>query len=414
MTKVMQTAKDLTEKREVPTPTDTIARERLGELISDGIGGAYADSRVISPPMRMAVRQNHPDGPAYQEALSYTFLIHSMKFPRITRLGDGRIVLVATGWTHAEDAGGATAFIAYSDDEGQNWSQPREILRGSMRPQPVALGGQQLMLYRATPEHQGSRFSDDGGETWTDGEPMPKFEGKPTYHHGSLVVEGETIYSISFYEGAPHGPGAPDGPTDWVSYSVLWISHDLGRTWDSVIPLPEDWCACEGALTRARDGALVLALRVWPAEWIRDLPEPDSDHRQRIATARSMDNGLTWTDYQIHFDYGRMHTDLITLANGDIMMTYASRMGDIDGEMFHGVEAVLSHDNGQTWDWDNRFILFRWAMHESMAWPVSMELADGRILTLYTYHYHPSWGEGALGAPGYPMGITSAVIWSPR
>lgn len=34
MTRVMQTAKDLTEKREVPTPTGAIARERLGELNS--------------------------------------------------------------------------------------------------------------------------------------------------------------------------------------------------------------------------------------------------------------------------------------------------------------------------------------------------------------------------------------------
>jgi len=398
----MQTAKDVTERREVPTPVDTIARERLAGLVAQGSGGEFANTRVITPTMRIAVRQNHPEGPTYQEAHSYTFLMHSMGFPRLARLGDGRIVLVATGWTD----GGRAAFILYSDDEAQSWSQPREILRGDMRPQPVALGGQKLMLYRATPQHQGSYFSDDGGETWTAGEPMPKFEGKPTYHHGSLVVEGETIYSISYYEGAAHDP------TGWSSYPVLWISHDLGRTWDSVIRLPEEWLACEGALTRAGDGALVASLRVRPAQWTRDLPNPDSDHWQRIATARSMDNGLTWTDYQVHFDYGRVHTDLITLANGDVMLTYASRIGDIDGEKYHGVEAVLSHDNGRTWDWDNRFILFRWAMHESMAWPVSMELADGRILTVFLYHYWPSWGEGAPDLPGHL--ITSAVIWSPK
>ena len=27
-----------------------------------------------------------------------------------------------------------------------------------------------------------------------------------------------------------------------------------------------------------------------------------------------------------------------------------------------GQEAVLSRDNGRTWDWDRRFILYRWAM----------------------------------------------------
>ena len=136
------------------------------------------------------------------------------------------------------------------------------------------------------------------------------------------------------------------------------------------------------------------------------------DHWRRLTTARSLDKGLTWTDHQVHFDYGKVHSGLVTLSNGDLLLTYAARMGEVDGEIYHGIEAVLSRDHGKTWDWHNRFILFRWAMHESMAWPVSMELADGRILTVFLYHYWPSWGEGAPGLPGHL--ITSAVIWSPK
>ena len=30
------------------------------------------------------------------------------------------------------------------------------------------------------------------------------------------------------------------------------------------------------------------------------------DHWRRLATARSVDNGLTWTDYQVHFDFGKV------------------------------------------------------------------------------------------------------------
>ena len=108
-----------------------------------------------------------------------------------------------------------------------------------------------------------------------------------------------------------------------------------------------------------------------------------------------------------------MHSRLLTLSSGDILLTYAVRMGELDGEVYHGIEAVLSSDNGKTWDWDRRFILFRWAMHQSMHSPQSIELADGRILTLFGYHYDAKWNEGPLGAAGYPMGITSTVIWSP-
>ena len=52
-------------------------------------------------------------------------------------------------------------------------------------------------------------------------------------------------------------------------------------------------------------------------------------------------------------------------------------------------------------------------MHQSTHTPVSIELPDGRILTLFLYHYNASWGEGSLGNPGYPLGITSIVFWTP-
>ena len=44
------------------------------------------------------MRQEHPDGPRYQEARSYTFLVHSMKFARLAQMDDGRLVAIATGW----------------------------------------------------------------------------------------------------------------------------------------------------------------------------------------------------------------------------------------------------------------------------------------------------------------------------
>ena len=124
-----------------------------------------------------------------------------------------------------------------------------------------------------------------------------------------------------------------------------------------------------------------------------------------------MDNGRTWTDHQVHFKYGKVHSELITLNNGDIVMTYAARMGELEGKMYHGIEAVLSHDEGKTWDWDHRFILFRWANTQHMHTPDSVELDDGRILTVFCYHYDGSWGAGAFGSR--LLGLTSAVIWAP-
>ncbi len=188
-----------------------------------------------------------------------------------------------------------------------------------------------------------------------------------TTRHGTILVEGETVSGVFATEDNSDASG-------WTARSLIRRSRDGGRTWNEGIWLPREWQVSEGALARAADGALVVSLRTAQTP---GMPST-CDHWRRITTARSVDDGLTWTDHQVHFDYGKVHSGLVTLRNGDILMTYAARMG----ELYHGIEAVLSSDHGKTWDWDSRFVLFRWAMHQSMHSPVSVELADGRILPI--------------------------------
>jgi len=394
----MRRARDVSVKASVPTPRETMSLERIDRLVSHAGSARFAKDRVISPPMTIAVRQMHPDGPTYQEALTYTFLIHSMKFAKLTRMNDGRLILLGTAWfdnTGGEKRGN---FILSSDDDGQSWSQPRLVPRISGRARPVNLDGKKLIAIGGNVVR-----SDDGGETW--GEPTPHplrlSDGKQTWSHGSILVEGDDLWVISYSEGKPHGPA------DWTAYSWLWRSRDAGRTWETPIALPPEWCTSEGSVTRAKDGALVISLRTAQQP---GMPS-HCDHWRRITTARSMDDGLTWTDHQVHFRYGKIHSKLLTLPGGDLLMTYAARMGELDDQLYHGIEAVLSRDHGKTWDWDNRFILFRWAMHQSMHTPESVLLSDGRILTIFLYHYDAPWGNGSFGST--VLGITSAVIWSP-
>jgi hypothetical protein len=400
--KPLPTARDVSQRAKVPTPTDTIPLERLKTLAARDPAAEFDPNRFITPHMPIAVRQQHPDGPKYQEGVSYTFLVHSMKFAAMCRLGDGRIAMVGTGWVSGSTQEERACFIAYSNDEGQTWSQPVEFHRGLERPQPIALGGQHLLLIPMDDDGFLS-FSDDGGRNWSKKTPFPKLgDGRTTYHKGSVLVEKGVVTGVFTTSGKPRGP------TQWRAYSLLRRSRDGGRTWKEGIWLPPEWQTSEGAITRADDGALVVALRTAQPP---DYPS-FSDHWRRLTTARSLDDGQTWTDHQVHFKYGKVHSDLITLKDGRILLTYAARMGELDGRIYHGIEAVVSRDHGRTWDWDKRFILFRWAMHQTMHSPCSLQLSDGRILTLFLYHYGARWGQSGVGGSGRTVGITSAVIWS--
>ena len=68
----------------------------------------------------------------------------------------------------------------------------------------------------------------------------------------------------------------------------------------------------EGSVARASDGALVAALRT-----VQEPGFPSyNDHWRRITIARSLDDGLTWVDREVYFRSGKVHSDLITLADG--------------------------------------------------------------------------------------------------
>ena len=136
----------------------------------------------------------------------------------------------------------------------------------------------------------------------------------------------------------------PD-PSDARWKQFLLRSRGGGKTRDKPICLPADW-GSEGAITRAKDGGLLVALRMGQAPGYPKY----NDHWRRIRTARWTDGGKTWTDMQVYFKYGKVRSDLLTRPNGDIVNTYATRIGKLDGRVYHGIEAVVSHDHGKMWE----------------------------------------------------------------
>lgn len=187
-------------------------------------------------------------------------------------------------------------------------------------------------------------------------------------------------------------------------------AYNVGtHTWGEPSFFPENWYGDEGSLTRARNGDLIAAFRT-----LRPGVPYLSDHYMGIFTTRSSDNGVTWSEPAVHFLYGHHHCSLLVLGDGRILMTYVARIGELDGRTYHGIEAVVSQDNGATWDWERRCILFR-GSNEAMHSPQSVQLSDGGILTSFMYHTDFTWCEGER-VPGVTnvlgIGHVSAAIWS--
>lgn len=77
----------------------------------------------------------------------------------------------------------------------------------------------------------------------------------------------------------------------------------------------------------------------------------------------SKDNGHTWSPINQLYMHGCFHASPVLMPNNDLVMPHVVRMGYDDtpeGLPQYGIEAVVSHNHGQTWKLDRRYVLDKW------------------------------------------------------
>ena len=70
-------------------------------------------------------------------------------------------------------------------------------------------------------------------------------------------------------------------------------------------------------------------------------------HHSKVCCNRSIP-GHTWSWPMVHSLYAHVHSSLLTLPDGRILLTYAARVGEIGGQLYHDHEVAVSHDHGAT------------------------------------------------------------------
>ncbi len=282
-----------------------------------------------------------------------------------------------------------------SDDHGKTWSPRRWLsVDGAGKPLGVGLGltrlgAGDLLVF---PEDLKAFWSSsDYGQTWK-ASPVT-VSGSEKYAWDPLLVlrdaKGRPERAVQAYwtpTGVPWG--SPDAP---YSQGYLRTTTDGFRTWTNDAKVPQWLGVNEVQLLLAANGDWVAACRTdYPQRFAR----LQFDHYGGLGVSISKDHGKTWSEVKRLYEWGRHHPSLVLLPKRKILMTYVVRLGypnDPQGYPQFGVEAVLSSDNGRTWDVDHRYVLATWTGHlkDERSWFCSVQststvlLPDGNLLTAF-------------------------------
>lgn len=241
--------------------------------------------------------------------------------PSVQTLPDGRVLLTHGGWN---------SWMAYADTKDK-YPGPSAYVKAR------GIGGISRYL-----------FSSDGGRTWGKPVAVPAFAVHgPTWKDGGFYAA--TLESTPNSRSIVMYRGSSDA-AKWEKISTV-IENNTPRAvyqepHTAVLP----------------DGTLAVAVRV-PA-----------DGYMRLCFSK--DEGLTWSE-PVTTPVKGYPQHLLVLRDGRLLATYGYRYYP------EGVRACLSRDGGRTWDMDHELVLQNNSVGGDIGYPVSIELEDGRLMTVY-------------------------------
>ena len=261
-----------------------------------------------------------------------------------------------------------------SSDGGVTWGMPTVIVNSEVDDRNPAVGqapdGTVVLAYHAqgSYDEDGSwarqlrrvqmrvTWSHDGGVTWEEPQPLnyAPMEKHSAYGHIVNLPDGAMLLPI--YGGNIEETGGTG------NHAYILRSHDNGRTWGEPSLIAAGYN--ETALLPLPNGDLLAATR-------------SGDQRALLAVCRSFDGGWTW-DEPAPMTNAREHpADLTLLSNGWVVMFFGVRH-----EPF-GVQALVSRDNGQTWD-TRRLIICDDLGENDLGYPSTVKLDDQFVTAYYS------------------------------
>lgn len=338
-------------------------------------------------------------------------------WPTATRLQNGKIAVVASGFRLRHVCPFGKTVISYSEDDGETYTLPAPVIDTPLDDRDggiLAFGKSGVIVtsFNNLVEMQrGRKHADAYALSYLD-KVTP--EEEQTYYG--------TTYRVSHDCGVTFGPihkspvSSPHGPLEMPDGSILWVGRlsEGERTVDTdavyaakIDPEtgaseiigkidnlePENGIrpvACEPHTILLEDGRLLTHIRM----------QTGAPNRMfTIYQSESSDGGKTWTKpYAILDRLGGAPPHIFRHSSGMLICTYADR------EHPTAIKAMFSTDNGATWDTGHLLYVTPYSRKEDLkmpesghmsdsptvAWdigyPSTVETRDGDLLTVFYAH----------------------------
>lgn len=327
-------------------------------------------------------------------------------WPTVARRRNGQLLVVASAGREAHVCPFGQVHLIRSDDDGQTWSDPQIVADTALDDRDAGvletrtgailinwftsvawmcylhrqevgevdwLSAETQARWRAERERVVTSVrvrdelgawlvrSEDGGLTWSDR--IPTAVSSP---HGPIeLADGRLMFAgkrqtppDQWQRGSAHGTGEIG----------VAVSADDGKSWQwlaAVPPMADHTHADyhEPHLAETADGRLVMQIR-----------NHGKPFENETLQSESSDGGTTWSVAHPIGVWG-LPSHLLRLRDGRLLMTYGHRRPP------YGNQARVSADGGKTWS--DPMILSADGIGGDLGYPSSVELADGRLLTVW-------------------------------
>jgi len=359
-------------------------------------------------PTQNGIVMHQPDG-----------IFNYFGWPSVTRGINDELLAVSSGFRLQHVCPFGKVALVRSRDEGQTWSPIEVVMDTPLDDRDagiMAFGDGKLIvtsfnntrafqrsIQNHTPQHKaivdaylnlvsdeqekdylGStyRLSEDGGITWG-----PVLKAPVSTPHGpSRANDGSLLYV---------GTCTPESHEGGQTAVRIYRSTD-GLEWELLGEIPptqeaieKKYLYCEPHGIQLPDGKMIVHIRA------QTNSEVYSEHIFSIFQSVSTDGGHTWTEPVRLIDHGSP-PHLLRHSSGVLICAYGYRLPP------YGQRVMFSYDNGESWDVD--YILRDDGPSGDLGYPCSVELKDGRILTVY----YQQTGEGK------PCSILSSMWELPK